>query len=351
MEKCPICKINDADKKNVHLIPWFLIKTCVTDKGSGYRDHEISFTIDPADFTKLYAGRSILPEKIEEFGELTELQKEAANPYSRDYLICHDCEDKLSRLEAIFANQFSDKKIQSACTNTLAKVSDHSVIIDRKYNRSLFELLIQSIYYRCSIGRFNDFELPQDVQEKIEENLRSVFSSVKFKKVKPADEINLQHQFPIITTLLFSEKGIDPTSHYIVINNSKLPYFIVAGKWMFQLFIEERHLKTNTGWLFGLNSTLDSSKAYKIVKNDAHVIALEERVGNRIVRNITEYFVEKKIAGLKKSIRDLYKYKNKCHPKKFLIDYILSRYFVHLKEQKTEVESFMEAFNDLNLLP
>ena len=114
MEKCPICNTNDADKKNVHLIPWFLIKKCITQRGSGERGMELSFSIEPQSFTKMHIGRSVLPETVEEFAELHNLQKEKENPYSKDNLICTECEEKLSRIEAIFASQFLERKLTNA---------------------------------------------------------------------------------------------------------------------------------------------------------------------------------------------------------------------------------------------
>src|SRR5688572_15463989 len=98
---CPFCG-NPANKTNAHLIPWFIIKNRITHDGTGNRDTELSFTISSAHFTKIYAGRSVLPETIEEFGDLHELEKEEENPYSRDHLWCTQCEEKFSRLEAIF---------------------------------------------------------------------------------------------------------------------------------------------------------------------------------------------------------------------------------------------------------
>src|SRR5688500_15379617 len=106
---CPICG-NPANKTNTHLIPWFIIKHYVTQDGVGLRDKELSFNISSGHFTKLFAGRSVLPEKLEEFGDLHELEKEADNPYARDHLWCSKCEEKFSRLEAIFASQYREDK-------------------------------------------------------------------------------------------------------------------------------------------------------------------------------------------------------------------------------------------------
>ena len=253
MNKCPICKNNNADKKNVHLIPWFLIKKAITQKGSGERDMELSFSIDTNSFTKIYFGRGILPENMEEYGELHELQKEKENPYSRNNIICTECEDKLSRLEAIFAMQFSDKNLKSANNEKTTIFNGHSLIIDTQYNFSLYELLIQSIFYRCSLGSFNGFKLNPTIEKRIEENLRMAFTIDNFKKVKSTEQIDFSNHFPIVNCSFAIHEAKDPTNNFIIIGHSKFPYFIMAGKWMFQLFEEEKHLQSSVEWLFSFS--------------------------------------------------------------------------------------------------
>ena len=350
MEKCPICKTNDADKKNVHLIPWFLIKNCITQRGSGDRDMELSFSIEPQSFTKMYTGRSILPEVVEEFGELNDLQKENENPYSRDYLICTECEEKLSRLEAIFASQLTEKKLRNVYQTKLDKINNNSIVIDKKYDTSLYELLIQSIFYRCSIGRFNDFRLIPVIENRLEENLRKAFSIQNFKKIKATEPIDLMFKFPIITSSFFTAEGEDPTKHFIVVPNSKIPYFIMAGKWMFQLFQAEKHVKSTIEWLYGLQDKLNPFETYKIIKNSSHVILLDKENGEVILKNFLDFFTQKRINGVKKNIKDLYLHIFKTRPSNSIAQYIYQQYFVHLNDGKNEFEAMTHAFFDLKKL-
>ena len=351
MATCPICEQNEADKKNVHLIPWFMIKDCVTERGTGDRDMELSFTIDPLNFTKMYAGRSVLPEKIEEFGELNDLQKEKENPYTRDNLICHKCEENLSRIEAIFASHFTEAKIKSAYQAKLNVLNNHSVLVDSNYNFTLFELLIQSIFYRCSIGRFNGFSLNPVIEKKIQKNLSIAFSIPFFKKIKSSQEIAQHNIFPIITCRFFISEGEDPTKKNIVINQSRFPYFIMAGKWMFQLYETEKHLKNPVEWLYSLKSKLNALAAYKMIKQSSHVILLEAEAGKLISENLLHFFTEKRIIGLRKNIRELYLHIFKLKPNGFITQYIFQQYFIHLKQGKNEFDSMTHAFLDLKLLP
>lgn len=351
MDKCPICKDKEATKKNAHLIPWFLIKKCVTQDGSGDRDMELSFSIDPDSFTKMYTGRGILPENLEEYSKLDDQLKVKKNPYSRDNLFCPDCEDKLSRLEAIFASKFSDKNLNIDTQPNFKSLDNHSKLIASNYDYSLYELLIQSIFYRCSIGRFNEFRLESTVEKKIAENLRAAFSLENFNKIKPATHIEILNKFPMITCSLFVPEGEDPTSKFIVLNQSRFPYCLIAGKWMFQLFEAEKHLKSSVEWLYGLHDKLNTTKTYNLVKENSHVIVIERNASEAISQNFIEFFAEKRIIGLKKKIKIFHLHVFKQKPNEYIVHYILQQYLGHLNEGKTELKSMINAFQDLKKLP
>jgi hypothetical protein len=349
MSLCPICK-KEADKRNVHLIPWFLIKKCITYKGLGDRDTELSFTINPSDFTKVYFGRSVLPEHVEEFSDLTEIQKEKSNPDSRDYLLCHECEAKLSRLEAIFASQFNDKSIKAAYSSKLEKSNDQLVYTRANYSFSLYELLIQSIFYRCSIGNLGGILLKPSIKNGIEENLREAFEFDNFKKLRPLDTVPIKNSYPIIATIQQETEEKDTTEGFILSNISRIPYFIVAGRWTFQLFEKEKHLKSPSEWLYGLSTKVIAREAFAKVANISHAILLEKELSETVSKNILEYTVARKISGVKKNIRDLHFHIFKHKPSNYIAGYIYQQYFFYLRERKTEVDALVLAFLDLKKL-
>ena len=347
MSLCLICKEREADKKNAHLIPWFLIKKYITYEGSGQRDMELSFTVNPRDFTKVYTGRSVLPENIEEFTELSDLQKEKNNPYSRDNLLCHECEAKLSRIEAIFASQFSEKSIITAYSSKLDKINCQLVYTNTNYSFSLYELLVQSIFYRCSIGKFGGILLNPNIKHGIEENLREAFKINGFKKIKPTDIVPLKNIYPIITSILHETEEKDTTEGFILSNISRIPYFIMSGRWIFQLFEHEKHLKNPNEWLYGLSSKVIVKEAFAKIKNISHLLLLEKELSELISKNIVEYIASQKITGLQKNIRDLHFHIFKHKPSDFISKYIYQQYFVHLGQEKAEFESLVLAFLDL----
>lgn len=346
MKMCPICQDKVADKKNVHLIPWFLIKKCITYKGSGNRDMEVSFTINPRDFSKVYSGRSVLPESLEDLGELHDLQKEKENPYSVDNLICSDCETKLSRLEAIFASEFSSRKLEEIFLAGKNKLNAQVISKKNDYNYSLYALFVQSIFYRCSIGKFNGFSLKKAVENQIEINLREVFKAVDFKKLKASDEVKIQKSFPVIVCTSL-ENAHDPTESFILVGKSNIPYFIMAADWMFQLFEKEGHLNSTVEWLYGLSAKINVKEAFEKTDKVSHTVILGPDLSRQISKNILQFLTEKKIIGLKRNIRDLHLHMFGVRPDDYIADFIYKQYFIHFKKTKSEFESLVNAFLEL----
>lgn len=350
MALCPICRIKQADKKNSHLIPWFMIKKTITEKGTGERLKVLSFSIHSDQLTKVFIGQGILPETIEEFGQLHVAQNEAQDPYSRDYLICSECETKLSRLEAIFASRFPDKKVTNVNTQDYKDINIKVILTDANYNRNLYELLIQSVFYRCSIGKFNGFCLEKRVEEKIEQNLRLAFSTPSLSKLNPTTNIDFPYSFPIITTLIDMGGITDTTATYITTNQSRFPYFIMAGKWLFQMYEKEKQVKSSSERLFSLTNMFNQATMYKNLKNSAHVIVLQNSAGRAILDNVVSYFLERKIRGIKKNIRILHHHFFKKKPKEQIVEYLYQRYVFH-SDKNNELDYYAHAFNDLKLLP
>jgi hypothetical protein len=347
IDKCPFCG-NPANKTNAHLIPWFIIKHYVTQGGSGDRDKELSFSISTGHFTQLYAGRSVLPEKLEEFGNLHALEKENANPYSRDHLWCDKCEEKFSKLEAVFAIRFNERKIRNLAD--LPEHKNYKLVLDGGLHSSIYQLFVQSIFWRCSVGKFGDFTLKPETENKILENLQMAFVKADFHKLKASDSLPLMHSFPIITSLLHQGEEEDPTKNYIMVNKVNNPYFIMAGKWLFQLFEKEKQVRGTQEWLYGLKSGTDTTTLYPQIKEKSHVVLLNETLSNSFSDNRLRSVTEQKRRGLLRDILFAHEgfFGNK--PSDLIQKYIFQQYLAHRDAGKTEFESFVHAFYDLKKL-
>ncbi|MBV7530476.1 hypothetical protein [Chitinophaga sp. sic0106] len=345
--KCPICG-NPANKTNVHLIPWFIIKYYVTEAGGGARDKELSFSISSGHFTRMFAGRSVLPDKLEEFGDLHDLEKEQSNPYARDYLWCSKCEEKFSRLEAIFAVRFKEEKIRSM--KNLPTHNNQDILIDTGFDNSIYQLFVQSIFWRCSVGKFDGFTLDPPIESKITENLREAFKQPDFLQLKAGDQVSLVHSFPLLTSFMYAKPDDDPTINYIMINKANSPYFIMAEKWLFQLFVKDVHTRSSQEWLYGLRTTIDASALYPKVHNTSHAILLTESVSNEFHKNRLDYIVVKKRQGILRDIRGAHKQVFGRKPSIHIEHYIYKQYLAHREAGNPEFQSFILAFLDLKKL-
>jgi hypothetical protein len=119
---------------------------------------------------------------------------------------------------------------------------------------------------------------------------------------------------------------------------------------MFQLFESEKHLKSTLERFYGLYATVNPEKIYPLIRDASHVIVLELEASDTISQNLIQFFVDKKIAGLKKNIRELHFHIFKHNPNSFIVEYIFQQYLAHLKQDKTELNSMVHAFNDLKKL-
>lgn len=102
MNKCSLCLINDADKTGSHTVPHFLVKKVDNYNGQKERDKEMGFMINDQEINS-YAGRSLLPEQIEET-----IGQESKNvsfkvPHVVDHFICTDCEKYFSDIESEYS--------------------------------------------------------------------------------------------------------------------------------------------------------------------------------------------------------------------------------------------------------
>ena len=339
-------RVNGADKPNVHIIPWFLIKDTVTQGGSGRQDMEISFSIDTGGLTRAYFGRSVLPEDMEEYEDMTDLQREAANPYARDFLICRRCEDSLSRLETIFASEFNVTRIDAG-RGGVVPCEQHSLITPVRYSENLFQLFVKSIFYRCSLARFNGFSLDDQVHSRIEENLRTVFLTNGLKKAKPNTVVPVKTHFLLMAGM--TARDGDPTKQFIVVNKSQSPYFIYAGRWFFELFRSEKQMKACNQYLYGIIQCLPVSQYYDNVKDKTHLFFLNATASVAVNARILDYFVERKLIGGRKGIRQLHLALFKQKAPEHIVNFILSKY-QHYIGGETEFNALVMAFHDLKQL-
>lgn len=117
MEKCLLCKTNDADRKGSHIVPHFLIQSMYNADGEKGRDKEVSMEIG-AFSIGLYFGRSVSVDKINSVlgRELKDEEIEGqSNPFVLDFIFCNKCENRLGKIESIYSKE--SQKLQHLDSN------------------------------------------------------------------------------------------------------------------------------------------------------------------------------------------------------------------------------------------
>ena len=107
INKCCLCRQNNANQTGSHILPFSLIKEAVNQEGKISRDFEIAYSMSKNEFDENYFGRNVTPEKIkEEVGkEMTDKDvSQNINPFIKDNFLCSFCEKRLEKLESLFAS-------------------------------------------------------------------------------------------------------------------------------------------------------------------------------------------------------------------------------------------------------
>jgi len=349
LPECPICG-QPTNKTNTHLVPWFLIKETVTEKGTGLRDKQLTFTISPGNRVRLHAGRGVLPEPLEELHEDHDLEPAPEDEFARDHLWCASREDKVSHLEAIFSDVFTDERLLQQ-PEDLHPYHGQRIFIDEKFHPSLYRLFVHSIFWRCSVGRFDGFRLELPIEKKLLENVQTAFSVPGFERTKKKEGLPIVHSFPLITSYLGFDEGADVTAYHVSTNQMRWPYMVVAARWVFQLFEKEKHIRSTNEYLYGLRDALDSAGLYPQIKGTSHAVLVNSEDSKRFVeglrKEITDATLREEMKGARRVTRGLFEQAFKSSPKREHEDFVVGRFVVHRREGKPPLESCELALKDL----
>ena len=144
MKKCNLCKINEANKKNSHIIPKFLGKPLFQNTKPRHT---------------LGVNNKGAKRKIQD------IPKE-------DFILCKNCEKKFEIIETYFSkkieliNNYSNRKDIFEVINFGSNRVLHCLNLDH----NLFKLFWYSVIWRVSISShqyFKNFELPNDIENEL----------------------------------------------------------------------------------------------------------------------------------------------------------------------------------------
>jgi hypothetical protein len=124
----------------------------------------------------------------------------------------------------------------------------------------------------------------------------------------------------------------------------------MAGKWLFQLYAKDIHIRSSQEWQYGFRDAVDTPTLYPKIKDVSHVILLTESDSDRFYKNRLDSIVVKKRLGILRDIRIAYKHMFGYKPPVHIEHYIYKHYLEHCDTGSAEFESFLLAFLDLKKL-
>jgi hypothetical protein len=172
---CNLCRCKPANQTNSHIFSWFLIRDAINKHGVKGRENEVVFSLD-GEYVRTYIGREqsaeehVIPIKGRPLNEQEIRESENDNPFTRDNVLCSECEKKLNVLES----QVNNSVISGLRSrNVPADVDFQRTTVN---NGDLLRLFIYSLAWRGAIVKINTFEMLPLHQEVLREILVNCLS-------------------------------------------------------------------------------------------------------------------------------------------------------------------------------
>lgn len=157
---CQLCNKEEAVQTNSHIIPNFLVSKYVSYNPKIKRDSEVLFYMKPYN-SNFYLGRSVPEDKIDRLFDSKEIQEanvtkeRMQNPFTVDYLLCRNCEEKLSTyLETPYSGNANKKA---------------------KKDPFLPYMFWISVVWRLSVTKLFGFRLPRAIEDMLQVAINKYF--------------------------------------------------------------------------------------------------------------------------------------------------------------------------------
>lgn len=259
---CKCCNIKEADKKNTHFLTDSIIRKCLNENGTNYREKGFMFGLsNKSPFVEFSFQRETKPESIinalgrqptEE--EINEARKIA---FSVDYYFCSDCEKLFTNIE----NEFSDK--------ILPKLRGVDFQKEDKRNISFEESALIRKFFLLQFWRTSVCDPAFDLSDTFRDKLyRAIFDDDKTLKEIPLRVIYLNtvgDDFEYTKNIVGTLKD---SSNFVIFFND----------FVLQAFESEEDI--NFIELYGLNLKESFSKQFNVNEDqfDIEIIFNQERI-------------------------------------------------------------------------
>ena len=311
MEKCLLCKKNDADATNSHIITWGLIKEAINRSGFKERNYETTYSISNFDIPKLYTGRSILPEHIEDILGYQPEDKQITNnkdPLSRDNIFCDFCESALGKIESEFIEKVYGKLIKQSFSSTSLDSKGNKVVELADYHSKLTKLLAYTLFFRTSLVKLNNVALNPKIHENIRLIILSTLSddnkilAINIKKLKEEEFI-----YPLVITYLETNADDENGQNVVIQNRSDFPYFILANRMIFQLFQKEKQVYSSIQNFYGLYKILNNRDYFSSLADKVSIGIIENSKRSKLITTALQFLAEDNIENGKALLRKAFK--------------------------------------------
>jgi hypothetical protein len=285
-----MCLKAPANQTGSHIFSWFLIRGALNRSGSLRRNNEVAFELSTEKFVQTYFGSEVPPEQIKAIKgrELSDEEIEnMTNPITKDYILCSNCEKRLSVVESIVQSQYFEE-----LRNLKVNASPYAIHVFGK--GELLRLFVYSLAWRASIVQQDDFKLDGDHQEKLRRLLDTNLSRDK----TVLDQNILTNSIVInrLPLLLTFVETIGENSNSLFCSWTRKPYAMILNDFSFQLFFTPKHTKRITESLFGINEIIPPKKVLNMDKSQLLVGILPDQQRKLVNRKLGGH-VARKIMG------------------------------------------------------
>ena len=293
MDKCKLCKNNNATQTGSHIFTLSLIKSAINEVGEKARGKELTFGISSYEFFSLYFGQKIQPEKIEEvIGKEIEEEDidQNINPFTIDYLVCTNCEKRFTTVENYFYNH-----IQLYLNKPETVLPDN-----RKYGKHMkldedASLLTRLYFYiqiwRASAAKYEDFSLDNPTEEKLRKIIdRTLTLDLQSTIVACKHNQKAITQFPLVIshaqTIYDEDNKIKLTENVVYIDPHERPNFLILNDFFIQFYIQKKHVQSSKKFFYGLTDILNGKDIINFEERELIVSQLSDTERLKIIRNL-----------------------------------------------------------------
>jgi hypothetical protein len=239
MTKCNLCLQNDADKSGSHIITDYILRSMLVDGDTSTRSEKIISNRIDSIGTDLFLGRGIQQEKVSELigRDLTDVDlSKNINHYTFDNILCSNCERRLSHLESLFKENIYDSLKKQRTVNNKIDLPPE--------NTNTFKLFWLSIIWRCSIVKFDTFNLDSKSESRLGRLLdSSLGNSLKeTRELIERNDLNINRE---VLGVLFVKEFDDYLTNIVFCNPFlKTPYILVLNDFYIFYYSNEGHVKS-----------------------------------------------------------------------------------------------------------